>query len=377
MSSRPVILIITGLFPPEIGGPATYSKILLEDLPARGFEVKILPFSLVRKYPPIIRHLIFSWQVWQQVRGVDVIYAMDPVSVGLPVMLACFFGRRSYWLKIVGDYAWEQGCQRAGVEDSLDVFSTRRGGYGWLVRVLKIVQTLVVSRAKRIVVPSFYLKKIVGNWGVDTEKIDVIYNAFEGKNLALNKIAERTTLGLNNEIIVSVGRLVPWKGFTTLIEAMPRILIKHPEAKLLIIGDGPEEKTLREKIEQAELGSVVKLLGRLTQTELFKYVVAADVFILNTAYEGFSHQLLEVMSLKTPVVTTRIGGNPELISDGETGLLFEYNNREELIEAVEKILTNKNLASTLSNQAHGVAKSFTRTRMVDGLVDLFKRYESR
>ena len=377
MSSRPVILIITGLFPPEIGGPATYSKILLEDLPARGFEVKILPFSLVRKYPPIIRHLIFSWQVWQQVRGVDVIYAMDPVSVGLPVMLACFFGRRSYWLKIVGDYAWEQGCQRAGVEDSLDVFSTRRGGYGWLVRVLKIVQTLVASRAKRIVVPSFYFKKIVGNWGIDTGKIDVVYNAFEGKNLALNKIAERTTLGLNNEIIVSVGRLVPWKGFTTLIEAMPRILIKHPEAKLLIIGDGPEEKNLREKIEQTKLDSSVKLLGRLPQAELFKYVVATDAFVLNTAYEGFSHQLLEVMSLKTPVVTTRIGGNPELISGGENGLLFEYNNREEIIEAIEKILANKDLAEKLTGEAYQVALGFTRVRMVDGLVDLFKRYESR
>jgi len=377
VSNNRTVLIVTGLFPPEIGGPATYSKILLEELPSRGLEVKVLPFSLVRKYPPIIRHLIFSWQVWQQVRGVDVIYAMDPVSVGLPVMLACFFGRRSYWLKIVGDYAWEQGCQRAGVEDSLDIFSTRRGGYGWLVRVLKIVQTLVASRAKRIVVPSFYFKKIVGNWGIDTGKIDVVYNAFEGKNLALNKIAERTTLGLNNEIIVSAGRLVSWKGFETLIEVMPRILIKYPEAKLLIIGDGPEEKTLREKIEQAELGSVVKLLGRLPQIELFKYVATADVFVLNTAYEGFSHQLLEVMSLKTPVATTRIGGNPELISDGETGLLFEYNNREEIIEAIEKILANKDLAEKLTGEAYQVALGFTRARMVDGLVDLFKRYESR
>ena len=220
MQKRPVILIVTGLFPPEIGGPATYSKILLEELPSRGFEVKVLPFSLVRKYPPVIRHLIFSFRVWQQARGVDVVYAMDPVSVGLPVLLACFCRRRSYWLKIVGDYAWEQGCQRAGVEDSLDVFSTRRGGYGWIVRVLKIVQTLVTSRAKRIVVPSLYLKKVVGNWGVDTGKIDVVYNAFEGGNLALDKAEERSALGLDNEVIVSVGRLVPWKGFATLIEVM-------------------------------------------------------------------------------------------------------------------------------------------------------------
>jgi len=377
VSNNRTVLVVTGLFPPEIGGPATYSKILLEELPSHGFEVKVLPFSLVRKYPPVIRHLIFSFRVWQQARGVDVVYAMDPVSVGLPVLLACFCRRRSYWLKIVGDYAWEQGCQRAGVEDSLDVFSTRRSGYGSLVRVLKIVQTLVAKKAKRIVTPSFYLKKIVGNWGIDTGKIDVVYNAFEGGKTPLDKDKLRQDLNLSGQIIVSAGRLVSWKGFETLIEIMPRLLIKHSEVKLLIIGDGPEEKTLREKIEQAELGSVVKLLGRLPQIELFKYVATADVFVLNTAYEGFSHQLLEVMSLKTPVATTRIGGNPELISDGETGLLFEYNNREEIIEAIEKILANKDLAEKLTGEAYQVALGFTRARMVDGLVDLFKRYESR
>ncbi|MFA6416511.1 MAG: glycosyltransferase family 4 protein [Candidatus Paceibacterota bacterium] len=373
MPNRPVVLIVTGLFPPEIGGPATYSKILLEELPSRGFDVRILPFSLVRKYPPIIRHLIFSFYIWRQIKVVNIVYAMDPVSVGLPVMLACLLGRRSYWLKIVGDYAWEQGSQRAGVEDSLDVFSTRPKGYGWLVRTLKIVQTLVAKRAQRIVVPSFYLKKIVGNWGVDTEKIDVIYNAFEGKNISFKKEEERSTLGFNKEVIVSVGRLVPWKGFETLIDSMPRLLVKYPQAKLLIVGDGPEEKNLQEKIKQNKLSSSVNLLGRLPQAELFKYVVGADVFVLNTAYEGFSHQLLEVMSLGTPVVTTRIGGNPELIKDGQTGLLFEYNNREEMITAVEKILTDKNLSDHLSAEARQTALGFTRAKMVDGLVDLFKK----
>lgn len=377
LSNNRTVLIVTGLFPPEIGGPATYSKILSDDLPAHGFEVKILPFKTVRHYPPVIRHLVFSWQVWQQAKGAEVVYAMDPVSVGLPVMLACFFGRRSYWLKIVGDYAWEQGCQRAGVEDSLDVFSIRRGGYGGLVWIFKKIQTAVAKKAKRIVVPSFYLKKVVGNWGIDTDKIDVVYNAFEGDNLELQKDRQRSELGFNGQIIVSVGRLVPWKGFDTLIEVMPRILINYPLAELLIIGDGPEEKILKEKIEQAELKTKVKLLGRLAQSELFKYVAAADVFVLNTAYEGFSHQLLEVMSLGTPVVTTRIGGNPELIKDGQSGLLFEYNNREEIIKAVEKILGDKILADKLIVEARQTARGFTRSRMVEGLVTLLKKYESR
>ncbi|MEK7091545.1 MAG: glycosyltransferase, partial [Patescibacteria group bacterium] len=218
MSEKPIILVATGLFPPDIGGPATYSKILLEELPNRGFEVQILSFGVVRHYPKVIRHLSYLIRVWRQLATVERIYALDPVSVGWPVLLACFFRRRSYWLRVAGDYAWEQGAQRFGVETQLDEFSVSSQGYAWPVQILKKVQTLVAKRAERIIVPSHYLKKIVSNWGIAPEKITVIYNAFE------NEISQNESLSLivdKKPILFSVGRLVPWKGFSTLITLMP------------------------------------------------------------------------------------------------------------------------------------------------------------
>lgn len=375
------ILIVTGLFPPEIGGPATYAKILSEELPAHGYEVKILPFSLVRKYPPIIRHLFFSYLIWRQAKEVDIIYAMDPVSVGWPTMIACFFSKRTYWLKIVGDYAWEQGQQRFGVADSLDDFSAKKNGYAWPVIILKKIQLAVARRAKKIIVPSQYLKKIVGeNWGIDPKKIEVIYNAFDGREIILNQAEARQELNLapTDKILISVGRLVPWKGFSTLIELMPEIqkIDGLSSTKLLIVGDGPEKDNLNKKIVENHLTPSVMMLGRLDQTTLFKYLRAADLFILNTAYEGFSHQLLEVMSLGTIALVTKIGGNPELIKNEEQ--LFEYDNQENILLAIKKILLGltETEQQMMIEAGRTIAASFTRDRMVKELVNLFQTNEN-
>ncbi|MEK7531600.1 MAG: hypothetical protein AAB545_01600, partial [Patescibacteria group bacterium] len=106
------MLIATGLFSPDIGGPATYSKILLEKLPREGIETTILPFGAVRHLPRLLRHLVYFFRVLLAGRSVDVIYAQDPVSVGFPVFLASKVLKKPFLLKIVGDYAWEQGVQR-------------------------------------------------------------------------------------------------------------------------------------------------------------------------------------------------------------------------------------------------------------------------
>ena len=138
-TDKKTILIATGLYPPDVGGPATYSYLLNQELPRRGWEVKILSFGEVRSWPKIIRHLAYGWKVFRLVRHYQIIYVQDPVSVGLPVCLACALARRSFILKIVGDYAWEQGSQRFGVIDLLDDFSLEYKKYIWPVKLLKLI----------------------------------------------------------------------------------------------------------------------------------------------------------------------------------------------------------------------------------------------
>src|SRR3989344_5996165 len=132
------ILIATGLYPPEIGGPATDAKLFEERLPRYGIEGAGVSFKTVRHLPLIIRHIAYGWKVSRAARSADLILVQDSVSTGLPVAIASFFGGKKFIIRVPGDYAWEQGTQRFGVRESLDDFQKRT--YGLPVSVLRAIQ---------------------------------------------------------------------------------------------------------------------------------------------------------------------------------------------------------------------------------------------
>ncbi|MEI8339499.1 MAG: glycosyltransferase family 4 protein [bacterium] len=303
-------------------------------------------------------------------RGVDMVYAMDPVSVGLPSVLAAKILFKKFYLKVVGDYAWEQGSQRSGVKVFLDEFSEKRTGYGFLVYCLKKIQTFVASTADKIIVPSEYLKKIVSNWGIDKNKIKVIYNAFEDKTKldCIDREILKKDLKIEGQIMLSVGRLVPWKGFDTLIIIMKELVKVFPNLKLLIAGDGPDKEKLDELIVENVLADHIKLLGRVDHSILLKYLRAASVFVLNTSYEGFSHQLLETMAVGTPIVTTDVGGNPELIKNGKDGFLVPFDNKEEIVKTITQVLKNTEETKKIIENGKVRIKNFSRENMISGLI---------
>lgn len=370
MKIKKTILIATGLYPPEIGGPASYSKFLYDELPKQGFEVEVLPFREVRKYPKIIRHFVYFLKVLRVGGGVDVIFAQDPVSVGLPSMLAAKILRKRFILRLGGDYAWEQGVQRYGVVDTLDKFSINYEKYSRKVRIMKIVQLFVANKAERIISPSNYLKKIITNWGVPKEKISVVYSIFTSEDVNGTKEELRNGLRLSKHVIVSAGRLVPWKGFKTLIEIMPTILRKYFDATLLIIGDGPDRKELEELVREKKLNDKVIFLGVLPHQLVLRYIKAGDMFVLNTSYEGMSHFLLEAMSLGTPVITTNVGGNPELIEDGKNGLLVTHDDKEAIGKAIFELFSNKEKAELLAINAKEKTKEFNREKMLEETINI-------
>ena len=154
------VLIATPLYPPESGGPATYAKLLEGGLPSRGFEVELVKFADVKRLPKFIRHFIYFLHVLEGARGVDLVLALDAVSVGFPAMLAARIARKPFVVKIVGDYAWEQGQQRFGITQTLDEF-VKTKHVPFSVRMLRKIETRVARKAKRIIVPSNYLKGIV------------------------------------------------------------------------------------------------------------------------------------------------------------------------------------------------------------------------
>ena len=331
------LVIATPLYPPEIGGPATYAKLLCDGLPARDINVELVKFSDVKKLPKIIRHYAYYRRVLKAARDADVILALDPVSVGLPAMKAAQKLRKPFVVKIVGDYAWEQGVQRFGITQSLDDFvKTRRVPFQ--VRMLRRVQTRVAMSATRVIVPSEYLKNIVITWGVSEEKISVIYNSTE---LPAHIPTHNKNAG--EFLIVSAGRRVPWKGF----EAIESTAQEHANWRVFIASGLSHEETI----------------GKIR---------SADVFVLNSSYEGLSHVLIEALSLGVPIVATNIGGNPEVITNEENGLLIPAGSTQALSNALERIASDSELRARLSANALESAKRFFVETMLLRTSDILK-----
>ncbi len=396
------ILICTGIYPPDIGGPATYSKLLFDELPKKDIDVEILSFGEVRHLPRLVRHYIYYRKVKERGAGVDLIYAQDPVSVGLPVALASKKIKKKFILKIVGDYAWEQQQQGQQPQQSqqqskallkfsifnfqfskpkeqkfvsLEDFQNRK--FDFLTEVRKRIERWVAKKADKIIVPSEYLKKIVMMWGskffiqknsIDENKIIVIYNAFTPINIVEEKYSLRIRFKISETTIFSAGRLVSWKGFETLVDVVKGLL----KIKLYIAGDGPDYFKLKEKIKSLKLENRVFLLGKLKQDDLLKQIKASDIFVLNTGYEGFSHQLLEVMSIGTPIITTSVGGNTEVIRNGKEGLLVDYNDKKGLRDSILKLSKDRVMADRLANNAKKRVKFFNNEEMIEKITNILK-----
>ena len=189
-----------------------------------------------------------------------------------------------------------------------------------------------------------YVKKIVLAWGVSEEKIEVIYNAVENSSLPnMTKEEAKAKIGIKGDIILSVGRPVPWKGFDDLRIIIPDLLKENPNFRLVIAG---EEK-------------------KVPHDQMPYYFRAADVFVLNSGYEGLSHVILEAMSFSVPVIASREGGNPELIEDNFNGLLVEYKNREQIKQAILKLWRNKELQEKFIRNSREKLKDFNWEKLVE------------
>lgn len=366
------LLIATPLYPPEIGGPATYAKLLYEGLPKKKIEVELVKFSGVRHFPRIIRHLVYFWRVYRALCRADIALALDPVSVGLPVCLAARLARKRFIVKIVGDYAWEQGRQRFGITETLDEFVKTNNNVPLPVRILQRIQTRVARSATRVIVPSEYLKNIVATWGtsaspstgIQSEKIEVIYNATSIKEIG--KVPE-VVAKLPRPLVVNIGRLVPWKHVDGVIDAVSSVF----STALAIIGDGPEYEALARRANEKLVERAI-LTGSLSHEDTLAVMKSADVLVLNSSYEGLSHLLIEAFMLGVPVIATRVGGNPEVITDGVDGILVPVGDTPALAHAIALVFGDEKMRARLSARAKESSRRFSTELMLAQTFDVIR-----
>jgi len=172
---------------------------------------------------------------------------------------------------------------------------------------------------------------------------------------------------VSSKIVGVIGRLDPIKDHPTLFKAFEHVVGNIPNARLMVIGDGPE----REKLEKIA-GSKVYFTGnRLDVPDLLKQI---DLFVLPSLNEGISNTILEAMASGIPVIATRVGGNPELVSDKVSGALFEPGNWEELAGLLEKYLNDETLCRLIGKKGReSVSKRFAMEKMVSQYKAVWRR----
>jgi len=365
------ICIITGIFPPDIGGPATYVSRLAASLLELGHEVCVVTlgddaqagsfpvYCISRALSLPLRLLRLFFMLLRVGRKADVWYIN---GLEVPAVLAGKLLRKRLIMKIVGDYAWERAMNLGLTTDSIDAFQHTRQCRQ--VEWHKWLRSWYTRQVNAIITPSRYLKSLVQGWGVPEERIQVIYNAVEDlppNLLSRQEIRQRFGFSEHDKLIITVGRLVKWKGIAQLIEVVASL---DASVKLLILGDGPEKNMLTELATQRDVAGRVVFGGKAERSFALTAMQAAEVFVLNTGYEGFSHVLLEAMQVGTPVITTNVCGNPELVKHDVNGVLLPFGDVDALRFALRQVLTQSSYRQALIEAGRESIEQLTWERLL-------------
>ena len=358
------VLIITAIFPPDIGGPASYVTTLSENLIKNGHKVHVIALSdpknlydspvgfysvtrISRKQARLLRVISVVKSIVSNGRRADIIYVN---GLAFESALSKFFIRTTMVMKVVGDLIWERAVLNGTTRSVFDSFETSNSGLK--IYFQKHLRRWWTRRMDAIIAPSQYLTNHVNQWGIKKNKIYTINNAAPD-------VAGNDSPTINGRF-VTVGRLVPWKHIDQIVLALNQL----KDFELRIIGDGPMESEIQSQIHELNLENRVKLLGRLSRLDTLNEISKAQALILFSTYEGLPHVVLEAMGVKTPVIASDSGGTSELVIDGETGLLIDPYDVTGLINAMGEIHTNKELREKIVANGVELVKKLSVKNMI-------------
>lgn len=358
------IAIVTGIFPPDHGGPASYVPRIASALQGRGHHI-VATLTLSDRLDmddrafgfPVVRIARKTWRPLRWIRTIltirrialdaDVVYLNGLVMEGI---MACrLLARRPVVIKVVGDLVWEK-ARNAGVTAArLDDFGTGLLPLRWIC--LRWLQGWYTRFGNAVIVPSRYLASIVEKWGVAPQVIHVIYNAVE-----IDVSANTKAVPVYD--IVSVARLVPWKG----LERMIALCAEH-SWRLRIVGDGP----LRASLERlaASLNADVSFAGYVPQEQVAQEIGRGKIFVLNSMYEGLPHIVLEAKAAGVAVIASSAGGTPETIRHGKDGWLVPVADDAELASTISMMLADPVLRARIAADGQESIAAFSPQVMVD------------
>ena len=342
------VLVTVGIFPPDIGGPATFvpkiAKYFQDEL---NYEIEILTLSdnknsninddfivkrIDRNLPIIYRWLKTIFTIYKLGKNKDLIFVN---GLGTEATIANIFLKKKIIRKIVGDPVWERAYSKAKISESFDEFQVKN--YGFSISLQKKVRSFSIKKSDIVVTPSQHLKNFILNLGFKN-KIEIINNGVFIPE-------ENTNIFTNDQInITIVSRLVSHKNIEKIIKAISDL--NSPLINLNIIGDGPELNQLQKISLESNNKDNIIFHGKLNRDEINHIFLNSDIYIQASNYEGLPHSLLEAMSYGIPVLCTPVGECKEILGNEDRGYILDLPvSKNNIKSKISEIIGEKNIAN--------------------------------
>ena len=357
------VLLLTGIWPPDLGGPATHGPDFARFLIERGHEPRVLTMAdgepserpcpvetIPRRHPFPVRYGRLTLSAARAARAAHVVYATATYAAAAAASVAV---RRPLVAKLVSDPAFERARRYGLFRGTLEEFQHAGGRR---VEALKRARTAALRQARTVVVPSAYLATIARYWGLEDARLHVVPNPAP-PNDGLGRDAAR-------DGFVFAGRLTRQKALGVTLDALAQL----PEGRLTVIGDGPERAELERHARAAGIEGRVAFVGARPRDEVLRSLAGAQAAVLSSDWENFPHAAVEALAVGTPVVATAVGGVPEIVEDGVNGLLVPPGTAEQLAEALGRVLRSRELRARLEEGARPSVAGLARERVYGQLV---------
>jgi glycosyltransferase involved in cell wall biosynthesis len=371
------VLVVSGIWPPDVGGPASHAPAVAEFLVGRGHEVEVVttastapdpqayPVHWVRRsLPKGVIHVRTAAEVGRRARGADIVYTTGMFGRSSAGALAA---RRPYIVKLTADPAFERSRRRGLVEGDVEDFQAGAGGAA--AGLLRRARDFELRHAAHVFCPSSYLRDLVLWWGVPHDRVSVLPNpAPEIRDLQPRDVLRRG-FGLNGATLAFAGRLTAQKSLGRALEALAAV----EGVSLVVAGEGPDREPLEQQARDLGLDRRVRFLGAQPRGRIVELFRAADATILTSSWENFPHTVVEALAVGTPVLAMGAGGVAEVLRDGENGLLVPPGDTKGLTAAVRRYFDDGALRARLRAAAAASVDEYSPDRVFGELEATLER----
>ncbi len=371
------VVVVSGIWPPDVGGPASHAPALADALLEAGHLVEVVttadeapaprpyPVQWVsRGRPAPFRHLSVVRAVASAARRSDRVYATTMVRRSA---LGASLARRPLVVKLVADEAYEREARSGRFDGSLEEFQGARGGAR--ARLLRATRTAALRRATHVVVPSAYLRAIAVGWGIPPERVTVVSNPAPRVPSLPSRLEARALLAIEGFTLGTAGRLTRQKALEDALAALARV----KDVGLVLLGDGPARAELERRAGELGISERVRFLGSRPRDDVLALFRAVDAAILTSAWENLPHSVLEALAVGTPVIATSVGGVPEVVHDGVNGLLVPPRDVEAIAAAIRRISDENGLREKLASAAAASVADLAEPRILERIVGLIEQ----